>query len=80
MIHPKVKLGGKTITGFGKKATHEQTLSFSSILLPRGSKQTCNEKEAPFSDWPAPGDTLCPPEWEMPEGYPVTEPVFSFFF
>lgn len=28
MIHPKVNLGGKTITGFGKRATHEQTLFF----------------------------------------------------
>lgn len=28
MVHPKVKLEGKLITGFGKKAAHEQTLSF----------------------------------------------------
>lgn len=48
--------------------------------LPRGSEQTCHEREEPSSDWPTPGDTLCSLEQEMPAGVTLRPGDWASFF
>lgn len=50
MIQPKVKLQGKAITGFGKKAAHEQTRSSPPLSPEAASRPAMNGKSLPQID------------------------------